>query len=126
MRSQSPVAFELASQATMWALFIAVGIMAVANRLQVVWLQITGIVLLVVAASFGFYFARDAKRRKPEDTPTIRRIRFASSTTFLVLVVGSLFVLAVRANHSRGWTIFIMIAGPLLAKFLWDVYHRKA
>jgi heme/copper-type cytochrome/quinol oxidase subunit 2 len=81
MRPQSPVAFELASQATMWAFFIAAGIMAVANRLQVVWLQITGIVLLVVAASFGFYFAREAKRRKPEDTPTIRRIRFASSTT---------------------------------------------
>ncbi len=125
MRPQSPVAFEVVCQITMWVLFLAAGISAFANNSQLVWLQITALIMLMVAASFGFYFARQTKHRKLIITPAVRKIRFASSTTFLVLVVGGLFVLALRANHSRGWTLFIIVAVPLVARFFWDMYYRK-
>jgi len=89
-------------------------------------LQIVGVLLLVVSVSFAAYFALETRRRKPAVvTPAIRKIRFLSSSAFFLSIVVGLFILAVHANHSRGWTIFIIVSVPLLAKFLWDMYHRK-
>ena len=126
MSPQSPIAFEITWQLTMWAFWIAGSIMVVAKQLQLASLQIVGVMLLVVSVSFGAYFALEARRRKPAVvTPAIRKIRFASSSAFLLSVIVLLFFLAVHANHSRGWTIFIIISLSLLAKFFWDMYHRK-
>jgi hypothetical protein len=126
MTQRSPLVFEIGCQLSMWAFWVASVIVLAGKQLQHEWLQVVGILLLVVSVSFALYFALEARRRKPVVvTAAIRRIRFASSTAFLFSVVIVLFVLAVHANHARAWTTFTIISVPLLAKFFWEMYHRK-
>jgi hypothetical protein len=126
MSYKSRARLMIEGQVSFSFMFIAIVISVVAQHRNIVWLQGTTVLVMIIAALFLFRVALQTKRCPDPITPAVRKMWRRSAVICTVVIVGGLFILvAAIANHRRGWMIFVIISIPLLIQLFWTMRKRK-
>lgn len=108
------IEIRLAAFAIFWGAITT----GVGRGAQLVWLQTIGFLVLLTGAALGFYALPRLRKCGESVTPAIERIRRTFGSFFAASVLAGLaglFILVVRANTSRAWSVFAIVSVTVFA-----------